>query len=93
MTIQAIAEEGDLVAVRVLSEGTNLGPLNGVIPPTGRRFSATRVTVAASSKMRRRVPLLRCARRKTRASHARDAYGIQARRPQHPSDRNGGGVC
>jgi predicted ester cyclase len=30
----------DLVAVRVLSEGTNLGPLNGVAPPTGKRFAA-----------------------------------------------------
>ena len=40
MTIESIVEEGDLVAVRVLSEGTNSGPLNGVIPPTGRRFSA-----------------------------------------------------
>ena len=40
MTIEAIVEEGDLVAVRVLSEGTNLGPLNGVVPPSGRRFSA-----------------------------------------------------
>ena len=40
MTIESIVEEGDVVAVRVLSEGTNSGPLNGVIPPTGRRFSA-----------------------------------------------------
>jgi predicted ester cyclase len=40
MTIEAIVAEGDLVAVRVLSEGTNLGPLNGVVPPTGKRFSA-----------------------------------------------------
>ena len=32
--------EGDTVAVRVLSEGTNLGPLNGVVPPTGKRFAA-----------------------------------------------------
>jgi predicted ester cyclase len=28
------------VAVRVLSQGTNLGPLNGVVPPTGKRFAA-----------------------------------------------------
>ena len=28
------------MAVRVLSEGTNLGPLNGVVPPTGKRFAA-----------------------------------------------------
>jgi predicted ester cyclase len=40
MTIEAIISEGHTVAVRLLSEGTNLGPLNGVIPPTGRRFSA-----------------------------------------------------
>jgi predicted ester cyclase len=40
MTVEAIVAEGDTVAVRVLSEGTNLGPLNGVVPPTGKRFSA-----------------------------------------------------
>lgn len=40
MTIEAMASEGDTVAVRVLSEGTNLGPLNGVVPPTGKRFTA-----------------------------------------------------
>jgi predicted ester cyclase len=40
MEIEAIVAEGDTVVVRVLSEGTNLGPLGGVIPPTGRRFSA-----------------------------------------------------
>ena len=40
MTVMSLVSEGDMVAVRVRSEGTNLGPLNGVIPPTGRRFSA-----------------------------------------------------
>jgi len=40
MTIEAMVSEGDTVAVRVLSEGTNLGPLNGVVPPTGRAFAA-----------------------------------------------------
>lgn len=40
MTVEAIVVDADHVAVRVLSEGTNLGPLNGVLPPTGRRFSA-----------------------------------------------------
>ena len=40
MTIEAMVAEGDTVAVRVVSEGTNLGPLNGVVPPTGRRFKA-----------------------------------------------------
>jgi ketosteroid isomerase-like protein len=41
MTIETIIAEGDTVAVRVLSEGANLGPLNGVVPlgvvqPPGR---------------------------------------------------------
>lgn len=40
MTIEAIVADGNTVAVRILSEGTNLGPLNGVMPPTGKRFSA-----------------------------------------------------
>jgi predicted ester cyclase len=40
MTIEAIVAEGDTVAVRVLSEGTNLGVLNEGVPPTGERFSA-----------------------------------------------------
>ena len=40
MTIEAIASEGDVVAARVLTEGTNLGKLNGILPPTGKRFSA-----------------------------------------------------
>jgi predicted ester cyclase len=40
MTIEAMVSEGDNVAVRVLSEGTNLESLNGVVLPTGKRFSA-----------------------------------------------------
>src|SRR5919204_49372 len=40
MTIEAIVAEGDTVAVRILSEGTNLGALNGMLPPTGKRFVA-----------------------------------------------------
>jgi predicted ester cyclase len=40
MSIEAIVAEGDTVAARVVSEGTNLGALNGVIPPTGQRFVA-----------------------------------------------------
>ena len=40
MTVEAIAAEGDSVVARVHSEGTNLGKLGGVIPPTGKRFSA-----------------------------------------------------
>lgn len=41
MTIEAMVAEGDTVAVRILSTGTNLGPLNGVMPPTGKPFRAT----------------------------------------------------
>jgi predicted ester cyclase len=40
MTIEALVAQGDLVACRVLSTGTNLGKLNGVMPPTGKPFSA-----------------------------------------------------
>jgi predicted ester cyclase len=40
MRIEAVIAEGDTVAVRVFSEGTNLGPLNGMVPPTGKRFAA-----------------------------------------------------
>ena len=40
MHIEHVVEEGDMVAVLVRSTGTNLGPLNGVVPPTGRSFSA-----------------------------------------------------
>jgi predicted ester cyclase len=40
MTVEAIVAEGDTVAVRIRSEGINLGPLNGVVPPTGKRFVA-----------------------------------------------------
>jgi ketosteroid isomerase-like protein len=40
MRIEALVAEGDMVAARVFSEGTNLGPLNGVVPPTGKRFAA-----------------------------------------------------
>jgi predicted ester cyclase len=38
-TIEAIIEEGDIVAARLLGEGTNLGPI-GRMPPTGKRFSS-----------------------------------------------------
>jgi predicted ester cyclase len=38
MTIEALVTDGDIVAVRTVSEGTNLGRLNGIIPPTGRHF-------------------------------------------------------
>jgi predicted ester cyclase len=40
MTIEEIIAQGDLVACRILSSGTNLGRLNGVMPPTGKPFSA-----------------------------------------------------
>lgn len=40
MTIEELISQGDLVAVRVLTTGTSLGMLNGVIPPTGNKFSA-----------------------------------------------------
>jgi predicted ester cyclase len=40
MTIEALVAEDDTVVVRTLSEGTNLGKLNGIMPPTGRRFAA-----------------------------------------------------
>ncbi len=41
MTIEALITEEDTVAVRVRSEGTNLGTLNGVLPPTGKHFVAS----------------------------------------------------
>jgi predicted ester cyclase len=40
MTIEALVAEGDTVAVRVFSQGTNLGKLNGAMPPTRRSFAA-----------------------------------------------------
>ena len=33
--------EGNEVAVRLTARGTNLGPIGGVIPPTGREFVAS----------------------------------------------------
>jgi predicted ester cyclase len=40
MTVEAVVSDGDVVVARVLSDGTNLGKLGGIIPPTGKRFSA-----------------------------------------------------
>jgi ketosteroid isomerase-like protein len=40
MSLEAVVSEGEVVVARVLTEGTNLGKLNGVVPPTGKRFSA-----------------------------------------------------
>jgi predicted ester cyclase len=43
MTIESIVSEGDTVAVRVFSQGTNLGKLQGVMPPTGKKFSGRQI--------------------------------------------------
>jgi len=40
MTIEALVVEEDIVACRILSEGTNLGSFDGVLPPTDKRFAA-----------------------------------------------------
>jgi steroid delta-isomerase-like uncharacterized protein len=40
MEIESIIAEGDLVAARVLSTGTNLGAVDGGVPPTGKSFAA-----------------------------------------------------
>jgi ketosteroid isomerase-like protein len=40
MNVEALVAEGDVVVARVLSCGTNLGKLNGVLKPTGKCFSA-----------------------------------------------------
>jgi predicted ester cyclase len=40
MSVETIVADGDMVAALVRSEGTNTGPLNGVMPPTGKRFSS-----------------------------------------------------
>jgi ketosteroid isomerase-like protein len=40
MNVEALVGEGDLVVARVLSYGTNLGKLNGVMRPTGKCFSS-----------------------------------------------------
>ena len=36
--IEAIVADGDLVVARVRARGTNLGRLNGFLPPSGKRF-------------------------------------------------------
>lgn len=38
MEIEAIIADGDLVVARVRARGSNLGRLNGFLPPSGRRF-------------------------------------------------------
>ena len=40
MMIEEVISDGDIVAVRILSEGTNRGALDDVVPPTGKRFAA-----------------------------------------------------
>jgi predicted ester cyclase len=40
MTIESVVAEGDMVAVRVRSAGTNRGKLGGFAPPTNKRFVA-----------------------------------------------------
>jgi len=40
MDVEALVAEDDTVVARVHSYGTNLGPLNGVMPPSGRCFAA-----------------------------------------------------
>jgi predicted ester cyclase len=40
MTIEALVADGDMVAARVRSAGTNRGRLGGFAPPTNRRFVA-----------------------------------------------------
>jgi len=37
--VEAVVEDGDTVAIRVQAEGTHDGAFNGVVPPTGKRFS------------------------------------------------------
>jgi predicted ester cyclase len=40
MAIESLVAEGDMVAVRVRSAGTNRGKLGGFAPPTNKRFVA-----------------------------------------------------
>ena len=51
MTIESMVEEGDLVAVLIPSQGTNLGRLKGMIPPTGRPFTAHQSHWSASKAL------------------------------------------
>jgi predicted ester cyclase len=40
MTVESLVADGDMVAVRVRSAGTNSGKLGGFAPPTNKRFVA-----------------------------------------------------
>jgi predicted ester cyclase len=39
MTIDSLIGEGDLACARVTATGTNVGPINGAIPPTKKSFT------------------------------------------------------
>lgn len=39
-TIELLVADGDLVAALVVTSGTNLGALNGIVLPTRRHFTA-----------------------------------------------------
>ena len=41
MEIESLIGEGDLVAARITSTGTNLGPIAPGMPPTGKSFTAS----------------------------------------------------
>ena len=72
MTIEAMVAEGDTVAVRVLSGGTNLGPLNGMMPPTSLRFAARHPPSPPSSAEGSR--LVRARRMESEESHEAMAH-------------------
>jgi len=40
MMIEEVISDGDIEVVRILSEGTNCGALDDVVPRTGKRFIA-----------------------------------------------------
>ncbi len=40
MSVEMAVDQNGLIAALVRSRGTNLGALNGMIPPTGRAFDA-----------------------------------------------------
>jgi steroid delta-isomerase-like uncharacterized protein len=40
MEVESIVADDETVVARVMSTGTNLGKLNGIIPPTGKAFAA-----------------------------------------------------
>jgi hypothetical protein len=50
ITIETMMAKADTMVVRTLSEGTNLEVLNGVILPTGTRFSLDGATGSKSQR-------------------------------------------